>query len=134
VASLAETAARHWAEEWARGWREHDSARIAALYADGAFHWSAPFREPGRGPEGARAYADWAFSDEDSAECWFGEPIVCGDRAVVEWWAVSRSGETEVTLAGASVLRFGDDGLVTEQRDYWNAEDGRREPPEGWGR
>jgi hypothetical protein len=32
------------------------------------------------------------------------------------------------------VIRFGADGLVREQHDYWNAHEGRREPPEGWGR
>jgi hypothetical protein len=32
------------------------------------------------------------------------------------------------------VLRFDAAGLVVEQRDTWNQADGRREPPEGWGR
>ncbi len=130
----AEAAARRWADEWAQGWREHDSARIAALYADGAIHRSAPFREPGRGPEGARSYADWAFADEDSVECWFGEPIVSGDRAAVEYWAVIGSSGKEETLAGIAVLRFAPDGRVREQRDYWAMEEGRREPSKGWGR
>jgi hypothetical protein len=40
----------------------------------------------------------------------------------------------DVTLAGTSVLRFDDDGLVLEQRDTWNVRDGRAEPPDGWGR
>jgi hypothetical protein len=50
----------------------------------------------------------------------FGQPIVGGDRAAVEWWAVvtGTGGEVE-TLAGISLLRFGDDGLVLEQRDVW---------------
>jgi ketosteroid isomerase-like protein len=126
----AETAARRWAEDWARGWREHDSARVAALYADGAVFRSAPFREP----QDPQAYADWAFSEEDSADCWFGEPIVSGDRATIEWWAISRSGDNEVTLAGASLIRFDEHGLVVEQRDYWNSNDGPRNPPPGWGR
>jgi hypothetical protein len=30
---------------------------------------------------------------------------------------------------GVSLLRFDDDGLCREQRDYWIAEDGRHEPP-----
>jgi hypothetical protein len=40
----------------------------------------------------------------------------------------------EITLAGTSVLRFDPDGLVAEQRDTWNQADGRREPPDRWGR
>jgi hypothetical protein len=53
-----------------------------------------------------------------------------GDRAAVEWRAVLVSPDgTEQTL-----LRFGDDSLVVESRDYWHMEPGRREPPPGWGR
>ncbi len=129
-----EAAARRWASEWARGWREHDSARIAALYAEDAVLRSAPFREPRTGPEGARAYAEWAFADEDEVKCRFGERIVSGDRAVVEYWAVIAQGSKEETLAGIAVLRFGPDGRVVEQRDYWHMEAGRREPPPEWGR
>lgn len=117
-------AARRWGAEWKRAWEEHDSGRVAALYAPGASFRSAPFRDhqdPGE-------YADWAFGDEDSAEPHFREPaLVSGDGAAVEWWAVSRSGEREETLAGVSLLRFDEDGLVVEQRDYWNVEPGRRE-------
>ena len=50
-----------------------------------------------------------------------------GDRATVEWWAVSTSKAKEETLAGVSLLRFDGDGLVVDQRDYWDAAEGRRE-------
>ena len=58
-----------------------------------------------------------------------------GDRATVEWWAtlVSNDGAEQV-IAGCSMLRFDDEGLVAESRDYWHMEPGRRDPPEGWGR
>lgn len=116
-------AARRWTREWERGWREHESDRIAALYAGGASFRSAPFREL----QDPRAYADWAFADEDSAEPHFAEPVVSGDRATVEWWAVTTSGGEDATLAGVSLLRFDGDGLVIDQRDYWHLEQGRRE-------
>jgi ketosteroid isomerase-like protein len=118
-----ETAARRWADEWARAWREHDSDRVAALYAEGASFRSAPFREQ----QDPKAYADWAFADEESADVWFGEPAVAGDRASVEWWTVSTSSGEEETLAGVSLLRFGEDGLVVDQRDYWHSKLGRHE-------
>ena len=116
-------AARRWAAEWQRAWEEHDVDRVAALYAEGASFRSAPFRDV----QDPRAYAEWAFADEDSAEPHFGEPIISGDRATVEWWAVSTSEAKEETLAGVSLLRFDEDGLVVDQRDYWDAADGRRE-------
>jgi hypothetical protein len=123
-------AAKSWAEEWARGWREHDSARIAALYADRAVFRSAPFRELAE----PRSYVDWAFADEDAVECRFADPLVLGDRAVVEYWAIIELEGREQTLAGVALLRFDANGLVAEQRDYWHMEDGRHEPFEEWGR
>ena len=123
-------AARSWADEWERGWREHDSRRIAALYADGAVFRSAPFREP----QDPQAYAEWAFADEEAVECRFGEPIVAGDRAVVEYWAVITARGKEETLAGVALLRFGPDGRVVEQHDYWEMVDGRRAQFDEWGR
>ena len=116
-------AAKRWAAAWQRAWEEHDSDLVASLYAAGASFRSAPFRDL----QDPRAYAEWAFSDEDSAEPHFGEPIVAGDRATVEWWAVSASGGKEATLAGVSLLRFDDEGLVVDQRDYWHIEPGRHE-------
>ena len=116
-------AAKRWAAEWQGAWEEHDSARVAALYAEGASFRSAPFREL----QDPRAYAEWAFADEDSAEPHFGEPLVAGDHAVVEWWAISQSAGKEETLAGVSHLRFDEDGLVVDQRDYWHIEPGRHE-------
>lgn len=113
-------AAQRWADEWLRGWVEHDADRIAALYAPGAFFLSAPFRDP----QDPREYVLQAFADEDSAEPWFGEPIVDGERAVVEWRAVVRYEPKEHTLAGTSLLRFRSDGLCVEQRDVWEMREG----------
>jgi SnoaL-like domain len=109
-------AAERWVEVWARGWRAGEADEIVALYADGAYFQSHPFRE-------AVAPANYivpTLAEEESAECEFGEPIVDGDRAAVEWSAETRlkNGGAE-RLAGVSLLRFGEDGLVTEQRDFW---------------
>ena len=108
-------AAQRWADVWERGWREHDARAIAALYAEGAFWQQHPFREPEPG------YLARVFAEEESAQCWFGTPIVDGDQAAVPWTAQTRltDGGTE-DLAGASLLRFGPDGLVLEERDFWN--------------
>ena len=106
-----------------------DVGAIAALYAPGARFRSQPFRDL----QEPRAYAEWAFSEQDEAEVWFGEPIVYGDRATCEYWGVVSFQGRDETIAGVAVIRFDADGLVSDQRDYWNAEEGRREPPEGWG-
>jgi hypothetical protein len=98
-------AARQWAEVWERGWREHDAATIAALYAEGAFWQQHPFREPE--PD----YLARVFAEEESAQCWFGTPIADGDQAAVPWSAQTRlkDGGAE-DLAGVSLLRFRADG------------------------
>ena len=71
-----------------------------------------------------------AFAEEDAVECWFGEPVVSGDRAAVEYRALLTYQGREQTLAGTTLLRFAADGRVAEHRDYWAMEEGRRERPE----
>src|SRR3954471_15280079 len=121
----AAAAARAWVEGWTAGWENADPERIAALYADDAVFRSHPFREPERS---ARDYALRAFADEECVECRFGEPRVAGDWAAVEYWALLRADGEEETLAGIALLRFGADGHVAEQRDYWAMQPGRAEP------
>lgn len=109
-------AALRWRDTWERGWRAREGAEIVALYAEGAYFRSHPFRDP----QAPRDYIVPTLAEEESAECEFGEPIVDGDRAVVEWSAETKlkDGGTE-KLAGVSLLRFDTDGLVVEQRDFW---------------
>jgi ketosteroid isomerase-like protein len=128
---MSQEAVNRWIDGWARGWATHDVDLIASLYAEDAVHVSAFFREP----QPPADYAAWAFSDEESAEVWFAEPVRAGNRAAVAWWGISRGVDgRDTTLAGVSTLTFGDDGLVVVQRDYWNAaEDTALAPPEGWG-
>jgi ketosteroid isomerase-like protein len=111
-------AARRWAQVWQRGWQEHDADAIEALYAEDAIWQQHPFRDPDR------RYLTRVFAEEESAECEFGTPIVDGEHAAVLWRAKTRltNGGTE-DLAGVSVLRFTDDGLVADERDFWNQAD-----------
>jgi ketosteroid isomerase-like protein len=112
---------------WSEAWPAANVDAIAALYAPGATFYSHPFR-PQQDPA---EYVEWAFADQGSAECRFGEPVMDGDRAAVDWWAAitSKDGSLQ-SLAGTSLLRFDDDGLVVEQRDAWNEADGRHEIPD----
>jgi ketosteroid isomerase-like protein len=120
-------AARRWVEVWERAWPDADVDAIAALYADDAVFYSHPFRDRLAPAE----YVAWVFGEQTAAECRFGEPVAAGERAAVDWWGVitERDGSRQ-TVAGTSLLRFGHDGLVVEQRDAWADEPGRRELPE----
>jgi hypothetical protein len=122
--------ARAWIDAWARAWPAADVEVVAPLYADGCLFYSHPFRAR----EVPRAYVVWAFGEQVSAECRFGEPLVDGDRAAVDWWAVMTGLDgVEETIAGTSLLRFDAEGLVVEQRDAWALEPGRHELPD-WAR
>jgi ketosteroid isomerase-like protein len=122
-----EAAAKRWADVWSRAWPAADVDAIASLYAPDAVFYSHPFRDR-QGPE---EYVAWAFADQAEAECRFGEPLVAGNRAAVDWWAVvtSKDGSLQ-SLAGTSLLWFDDAGLVVMQRDAWGEEDGRRDLPD----
>jgi hypothetical protein len=125
------TAANSWTAAWQEGWPSRDVERIAAVYVDGPVYSSHPFREP----DTARGYVERAFGEEDLVEAWFGEPVVDGRRAAVEYWAILAEDGRELTLAGAAFLRFERHGRrVTDHRDYWTMEEGPRKPPPGWGR
>ncbi len=121
------SAAAAWVDGWSRAWPVGDAALVAALYASDAVFYSHPFRER----QGPGEYAAWAFADQRRAECRFGKAVVSGDRAAVDWWAVITAEDgSEETVAGTSLLRFGGDGLVVEQRDVWAGQPGRHELPE----
>jgi hypothetical protein len=123
--------ARRWAQGYKVAWEADDPDAAAALYAVDCVFRSAPFRKP----EPPIEYTRRVYLEAKARGVRFGEPVEEGDRAAVEWWAtlVLPNGE-EQTIAGCSVLRFGDDGLVAEARDYWHMELGSREPHETWGR
>jgi hypothetical protein len=128
----AEAAARRWRDTWQRAWPAKDVEAIVALYSNQVPYRALAFREPDHGLEGVRRYLEENFGVEEEIECRFGEPAVDGDRAAIEWWASWVEEGKELTLAGATFLRFNEDGLVVDHRDYWN-ELPRREPPfEGW--
>ena len=110
-------AAERWRATWERCWQAHEPDEIVALYADGAYFQAHPFRDP----QTPRAYVEPTLASEESATCRFGQPLVEGDRAAVEWQGetVLKDGRME-KLAGVSLLRFDAHGLVVEQRDFWN--------------
>jgi ketosteroid isomerase-like protein len=126
-------AARRWAETWEAGWRIHDVAAIVALYAEECAYRSHPFRPVHQGRAGAVAYITQAFSTEQDPDPHFAVVAAAGDRAAVEWWCTALDDGQPVTLAGASMLRFADDGLVVEEHDYWNQADAVHHPHDAWG-
>ena len=131
VTDIREAAAR-WARTWTEAWQALDVEPIVALYAPDATFSTEPFREAYRGHPGVREYVTRAFAEEEGPRVWVSEPIVDGNRAAISWWAALREDDGDATLAGTSVLRYDDDGLVTEQWDAWNVLAEKRSPPSDW--
>jgi hypothetical protein len=125
----AEAAARRWADTLHTAWPTGDIDSFIALYAD-----EADYRTPLEKPERAIDHMCGSLAiGEPGPDVWVGEPLVSGDRAAVEWWAVIVIDGDEHSFAATSWLRFDDDGLVVEEHDYWRTAPGRIEPWEGWG-
>jgi hypothetical protein len=123
-----EVAAGTWAETWSTAWPRRDADVIAALYADGASYRALAFREPDTAP----GYLRRVLAEESDITCRFGEPVVSGRRAAVEWWASWVEDGRRLSMAGTTLLRFDDSGRVVDHRDYWNEAEGRIDPYEGW--
>lgn len=126
-------AAQHWADVWSRAWPRRDVEAIAALYADTAVCHSPAFRQPFLGLAGIRIYVtrDLPPAGADIG-CWFGRPMVSGDRAAVEWWVNFNAPDGDHTSAGVTVLRFDSQGQVVDHRDYYNHVQERLHPYEEW--
>ncbi|HUH21523.1 MAG TPA: nuclear transport factor 2 family protein, partial [Gaiellaceae bacterium] len=101
--------ARRWADRYQAAWEADDPEAAAALYAPDCIFRSAPFREP----EPPLSYTTRVFPEARAEGVRFGEPVEEGDRAAVEWWAtLVLPGGEEQAIAGCSMLRFDDQGLV----------------------
>jgi uncharacterized protein (TIGR02246 family) len=122
-----------WVEAYARAWRDKDADAVVRLFTEDAEYRSSPFREPHVGSDGIRAYWEGATSTQQSADVRMGTPFVAGDLVVVEWWTTMVDDGEEITLPGCLLLRFAEDGRCHTLREYWNVEQGRREPHPGWG-
>jgi uncharacterized protein (TIGR02246 family) len=118
--------ARHvedWLDRYGRAWEERDPGAAAALFTEDATYRETPFAEPLRGAEAVREY--WADVTEQQEDIRFGYGLlaVTGELAIALWTSTFTSvpGGDRVELDGVFVLRFGDDGLCNELREWWHA-------------
>jgi SnoaL-like domain len=118
-----------WLDRYEAAWRAGDPAGIESLFTPDCDFRSHPFRES----EDVLEYTRKWFDAEEDVEPRFGEPVVDGDRAAVEYWAPMREDGLELTLAGCIMLRFAPDGRCSQLRDYWVTAPDRQAPPESWG-
>jgi hypothetical protein len=128
------TALKRWIEGYTQAWLKHDVEKIVALFSEKAIYSSHPFRDRYVGRAAIREYTTWAFSTEEEIySVKFGQPLVEGSRAVVEYWTTMKERGKSVTLAGSIFIEFGSDGFCTELREYWDTREGIENPPLTWG-
>lgn len=122
-----------WVEGYRRAWEDRDSDAAAALFATGASYRDNIFEEPHHGRDGVRAYWAGVTAAQSEPRVRMGIPYVDGDRVAVEFWTTMLVAGGELTLPGCLLLRFDDDGLCVDLREYWHTLPERREPFDGWG-
>jgi hypothetical protein len=121
-----------WVEELRLAWEQADPPRAAALFTADAKYHSHPLQPPLIGNAAIEAYWEKATSTQSDVRVQMGNPLLDGDKAVVEWWTVMTDGGAETTDAGALVLEF-DGERCANLREYWNMTEGKIQSPEGWG-
>jgi hypothetical protein len=122
-----------WLEAYRRAWEGKDAEAAAALFDEQATYRSNIFEEPYIGRVGVRRYWQDATRTQEDVRVMMGRPFVDGDRVAAEFWTTMVNDGAEITLPGCLLLRFNEDGLCLALREYWHIDQGRLDPPPGWG-
>ena len=123
-----------WAEAYRVAWETTDSEGAAALFAEDGTYRNDIYQDvPNLGRAGVIEYWSGVTSVQTDVTVRMGRPFVDGDRAVVEFWTTMKISGDPITLAGALLLDFDDQGLCTALREYFNFTEGYQDPPPGWG-
>lgn len=125
---------QRWAEAYRRAWEMADSQAAATLFAENGTYRNDIYQDqPNQGRAGVAEYWSTVTASQSEANVRMGTPVIDGNRAVVEFWTTMMVEGEPVTLAGALLLDFDDDGLCTALREYYNFTPGFHEPHDGWG-
>jgi hypothetical protein len=95
-----------WLRSYGTAWEQADAGLVAALFSDDATYRSHIFKGTSSRP---------------------------GRSAAIEYWATLVEDGVPSTLAGCDILLSEDDGLVTQQHEYWHLQEGVLDPPSHWG-
>ncbi len=122
-----------WAEAYRSAWVTRDADAAADLFTEDAEYRDQAFSEPNRGRAGVHEYWSTVTASQSDVSVKMGRPFVDGNRAIVEFWTNLKNDGQDVTLAGALLLEFAEDGRCRRLREYWFFAPGTTPPHEGWG-
>ncbi|EEP78281.1 predicted protein [Uncinocarpus reesii 1704] len=129
-----------WVRNYAHAWETRNTYEIVSLFTPDASYYSYVFDEPHVGHNAIQLYWETAAGQQREIKVRMAKPIVSSDgeegtnRAAVEWWTTMVDPEKgPVSVTGVMLVKFTVEGLCWELWEYWELQDGMREPPEGWG-
>lgn len=124
---------QQWLDRYRAAWIERDADAAAALFTADAVYREQPFAAPFTGRSAIREYWSTVTRSQSDIDLQYGTPVVAGARVAVEWWTTLLNDGAPLTIAGEFLLRFDDDGLCRELREYWVVSERKAAPPPGWG-
>ena len=127
------TEAEAWSDAYRQAWEGRDSKAAGALFSKDSRYRDNIFEEPHEGRRGVEDYWADVTAAQSDVSVRMGSPLVDGSRVMVEFWTTMLVGGEELTLPGCLILRFNEDGLCTDLREYWQTLPELRDPPAGWG-
>lgn len=122
-----------WAEAYGKAWEERDADAAVGLFTEDAEYRDSAFTEPYQGAVGVHGYWSTVTASQSDVRVKMGRPFADGNRAVVEFWTNMKNEGQDVTLAGALLLEFAEDGRCRRLREYWFFSPSATPPHEGWG-
>lgn len=120
--SLIESHLKTWLDAYGQAWETRDADAAAPLFSEDAAYYETPFAEPARGREGVHAYWDRATKSHIDVSFSYDILAIAADTAIARWRAEYTRTTTGVhaTLDGIFHLRFDDEGLCGELREWWH--------------
>jgi uncharacterized protein (TIGR02246 family) len=110
-----------WLGRYEQAWESRDPQAAGRIFTQDALYYETPYAEPFRGREGIAEY--WARVTADQRDIDFESDVIAvnEDVGVAHWTArfVSASTGERVELDGVFVLRFEEERLVSELREWW---------------
>lgn len=122
-----------WADSYRQAWENADQEAAAALFSPDASYRNDIYQEPNQGRSGVADYWSSVTSSQTDVRVRMGKPYVDGDRAVVEFWTNMTVDGSPLTLAGALLLRFDENGACRSLHEYYAFTEGSEDPPPEWG-
>ena len=127
------TALKQFLDGYRIAWEQRDTDAVVKLFTTDAEYRDDPYQPAHQGADGIREYWTKVTSTQTDITVRYGKAITTGNQAAVEWWTTLTNDGAPVTLAGSFVLRFDENGLCEELREYFHVTEGNLAPPAGWG-